>query len=170
MAKENNTNVEKSFLEISLSKFKQPEVSMKRLKIYAILFCSICIFSAFRNGNKQVEGNNYNWIQCNGTQNFSVSGIVASGNNLIAGAFLLPTYPYGFILLSTNGGESWKVIDSLAVNNTNPGIPTLFYGCTLTFIADSLNLFAGVGEAFTGNIYKSTDNGLNWSDKGIIWN
>ena len=46
----------------------------------------------------------------------------------------------------------------------------MYAACTLTFITSGTKIFAGVGDAFGGKIYASTDNGITLSDTGIVWN
>ncbi len=76
---------------------------------------------------------------------------------------------YGYFLRSTDNGVTWAMTDSFGVDNTSPGVNFVIYP-SFTFLVDGADIFASVGGGVNrGDIYRSTDDGITWSDKGISW-
>jgi photosystem II stability/assembly factor-like uncharacterized protein len=97
------------------------------------------------------------WSEGRGLENLSVSSVVASHKNLIAG-------DWGLLYLSTDSGATWTVRDTIATawvcpvcSIVTPPIATLF--------ANDSEVFAGAGNIDSGNVHISTDNGITWIEK-----
>lgn len=101
-------------------------------------------------------------------QSLSVPGVCANGNVLIAGAYPPGPSSVAFIFRSTDNGTTWMRRDSIHLYNHDPSHP-LWLHPSFTFFVDGTTFWGGVGSAITGDIFRSTDNGLTWSDKGINW-
>ena len=89
------------------------------------------------------------WVRTNEPFGGLVSSFATDGTNLFAGTS-------GGVFLSTNNGESWKVV--------NAGLPKYPYNDDVFAIAISgINLFAGI---YGNGVFLSTDNGKNWTGTG----
>jgi FlgD Ig-like domain len=107
----------------------------------------------------------YAWTFCQGLpNNLPVTGFAASGNNLVAATYDLY---WTYILISFDNGASWAVDTSFHLLNKAP-YSQLWTGTPVTFLNFGGYLFAGM-SAFKGALYRSSDNGMTWSDKGIMW-
>ncbi len=101
-------------------------------------------------------------------QSLQVRGVCATGNVIIVGGYPMNT-SYGYFFRSTDNGATWVMTDSFGVNNTSPGLNFVIYP-SFTFLVDGADILAGVGGGMNrGDIYRSTDGGMTWSDKGISW-
>ncbi len=122
---------------------------MKNLKFFFVLFFLLYYATAFSGGKKLVNSK-YNWIQCIGIPNISVSGLGKIGNTLIAGAFVSIYVPYAYIVLSTDDGVNWNLTDSLYVYNHQPGttfgliVGLLFSRMVQIFLLESETLLMGI--------------------------
>ena len=103
------------------------------------------------------------WIQSADLQNFQVSGFCGSGDNFFAASYLLYT-SYVYICHSTDNGVTWRIIDTIPVNNKPPN-QYLWTSPHVTFLVDDTNLFAGIGDCYSGGVYSSSDSGMHWSEK-----
>lgn len=115
-----------------------------------------------------------NWTQLL-SYNYGVYSLAVNGNDIYAGTWL------NGLLISTNSGENWiqtnlnnEVVQSIAINNNRiyAGVPYHLYLSTnmgnnwdtignfdaYTIALDGNNVYAGCN-----GIYRSTNNGLNWS-------
>ncbi len=98
---------------------------------------------------------------------FTVSGFGSSGSNLVAGAYTTATAAV-FIFLSKDDGLTWKLEFSFPVISSSPGF-NFFLTPSADFANDATVLLAGAYNALRGAIYRSTDQGLTWSDSGVTW-
>ena len=97
-----------------------------------------------------------------------VRDVCATGNVIIAGAYRDYT-SNAYFFRSTDNGVTWAMTDSFGVDNTSPGVNFVIYP-SFTFLVDGADIFASVGGGVNrGDIYRSTDDGITWSDKGISW-
>jgi len=88
-----------------------------------------------------------NWSQSSaGITSLNLYALSVSGSNIFISSY------GGGAFLSTNGGSSWSAVNS--------GLPT---ANLWTVFADGASTFAG----YTGGIYKSTNNGANWTSSGL---
>jgi hypothetical protein len=107
----------------------------------------------------------YAWTFCQGLpNNFPVTGFAASGNNLVAASY--DAY-WTYIMISFDNGATWAADTTFHLFNKAPN-SHLYIGTPVTFLNFGVYLFAGI-RAFRGAIYRSSDNGMTWSDKGIMW-
>ncbi len=109
------------------------------------------------------------WTQATGVSN--VNHFYASGGNLLASTYC-NFCSEAYIFISRDEGATWKLDTTFHVyNHTDNGYITspLYLPAPLTFINDGSYLLAGVGYVYKGDIYRSTDNGLTWSDRGVSW-
>jgi hypothetical protein len=74
-----------------------------------------------------------------------ISSLAINGNNIFAGTY------YGGIFLSTNNGNSWDIVSN--------GLPV---GLVNSLAITGSNIFAG-----TYGVYRSTNNGGNWTAAGL---
>ena len=112
------------------------------------------------------------WVQCQGLPEANVTGFVGSGNNLFAGSynqFLSQAYIY----TSVDNGYNWHLDATFHVYNhdttTQDPHSNLYLATPVTFINDGYYLLAGIGGALMGDCYISTDQGISWQNKEIIW-
>ena len=99
-------------------------------------------------------------------------GFGAIGGNLVTSTYC-PSCSQAAIYLSTDEGLTWKPdtvfhVDNHIVNDSG-FINYLYLAAPFTFITDGANLLGGVGDVYRGALYRSTDNGITWSDSGISW-
>ncbi len=95
----------------------------------------------------------------------------ASGGNLLASTYC-SLCSQTYIFISTDDGSTWKLDTTFHVDNHfDNGYLTngIYLPAPITFINDGNYLFAGIGQVYKGDIYRSTDRGVTWSDKGITW-
>ncbi|MGO9482614.1 MAG: WD40/YVTN/BNR-like repeat-containing protein [Candidatus Kryptoniota bacterium] len=108
------------------------------------------------------------WTQGVGVIN--VNHFYASGGNLLTSTYCAPC-SQAYIYISTDEGSTWNLDTSFAVYNHIRGAAWngLYTGTPIVFISNGKYLLAGVGDCFRGAIYRSSDNGITWSDEGISW-
>ena len=98
------------------------------------------------------------WSSCGGLENRSISGIVASHTNLIAGDW------NGFLYLSIDSGATWTLRDTVAKTwdcpNCGLEIPPV-----VNLFANDSEVFAGAGNIDSGGVHTSTDDGITWTEK-----
>jgi photosystem II stability/assembly factor-like uncharacterized protein len=136
----------------------------KYMPFFLIMFFSVSLLGAFTKNSNQGAQNDTTWTQTPIAWTFTGTGFAQSGGNLIAGAF--SDWGVGnsvaFLLLSTDDGASWSFVDTLPVNNHNPN-NGLYLSPYVTFAAFGGHLFAGIGQTYTGAVYRSDDNGITWN-------
>ena len=139
---------------------------MKDSKICFILLLSIVLLVGCKKESNPVAPGGSTWAYCQGLpNNLRITGFAASGNNIVAGTY----DPYlSYIYISFDNGATWSVDTAFHVYNKSP-FDHLYLATPVTFLAYGGYLFAGIGGAYRGDIYRSTDNGVTWSDKGITW-
>jgi hypothetical protein len=143
---------------------------MKKTCLLLLVFLSAAYLQAqskrVKKANPMVSTYSSLWTQCQGLpNNLPITGFAASGNNLVAGTY----DPYlSYIYISFDNGATWSVDTAFHVYNKSP-FDHLYLATPVTFLAYSGYLFAGIGGAYRGDIYRSTDNGVTWSDRGIVW-
>jgi BNR/Asp-box repeat len=142
-------------------------LSKLMLFVFSILIV-MTLFSCNDNGvSPQQDAGDTTWAQGQGLEGYKVSGFGGSGTNIVVGASHFPS-PYVYIFLSTDNGLSWKLQTSFRVDNTIPHTGLIFTP-SVSFINDGTVLLAGTWSLPRGDIYRSTNGGITWSDKGINW-
>jgi|GEM_PF-2319984 len=109
------------------------------------------------------------WTQGTGVSN--VNHFYATGGNLLASTYCAPC-SQAYIFLSRDEGLTWKLDTTFHVyNHFDNGYVTngLYLSAPITFMSNGRYLFAGVSDCYRGAIYRSSDNGITWSNQGIRW-
>jgi hypothetical protein len=96
------------------------------------------------------------WSQGHGLENRSISSVVSSGKNLIAGDW------DGYVYLSTDSGATWTFRDVVAIPWVCPNCSLIKLPIVTLFANDS-EVFAGAGGIDSASVHISTDNGLTWA-------
>jgi photosystem II stability/assembly factor-like uncharacterized protein len=113
--------------------------------LFRFLIAAICLFIQTYPAHAQ-------WIQIN-APGFLIGSLVASGSNLIAGA-----YSPGGVFVSSNRGVSWSRVDTLGLDLTTPAIAVDSNGVGGTDVF----LIRGT------RTFRSTDDGISWSVTGVL--
>ncbi len=134
--------------------------------LFSLLFGMILFFGC--NNNPANSGGSF-WTQGTGVTN--VNHFYGVGGNLFASTYCAPC-SQAYIFLSGDEGLTWKLDTVFHVyNHFDNGYVTngLYLAAPITFITDGRYLFAGVSDCYRGAIYRSSDNGIIWSNEGISW-
>ena len=141
---------------------------MKYLKVCIDLLFFICLFSGCsKQSNPVASGGSETWTQCQGLPNLTITGFAASGNNLVCGTYNMGL-SMAYIYISFDNGLNWSLDTTFKVFNKLPFLQ-LYLGTPVTFLTYDGYVFAGIGGAYKGTIYRSSDNGVTWSSNGISW-
>lgn len=140
-------------------------------RLYFALLAGMCLLIGCH--NNLIGSGGSVWTQ--GTGVINVNHFYASGGNLLASTYCAPC-SQAYIFLSTDEGVTWKLdttfhvynhyvmcSDSICVTNGQ------YLSAPITFMSDGKYVFAGVSDCFRGAIYRSSDNGITWSNEGISW-
>ena len=144
---------------------------MKSLKLYFVLFIPIILLTGCsKKSNPVAPVVTGKWTYCQDLPNYlPITGFAASGNNIVAGTFSVgASKAYIYIYISFDNGATWSLDTTISVD-TKSKYTHLFSGAPVTFLNYGGYLFAGIGGAYRGAIFRSIDNGITWSDEGIIW-
>ncbi len=140
---------------------------MKHIKF---LFAMLLATSLFISCNSNpISSAGSIWTQGTGVSN--VNHFYASGGNLLTSTYC-SFCSEAYIFLSSDEGLTWRLDTAFHVDNHfDNGYLTngIYLPAPITFISDGTTLFAGIGQVYKGDIYRSTDRGVTWSDKGITW-
>lgn len=148
---------------------------MMRLSIFAIWFFSVVLLRSSTADCQLRVSDDTTWTECQFPQGFGVTGFGICGHNLLAGAATVPyPLPYAYIFLSTDSGSTWTLQTSFFVKNwidldSGHIVSQIRFTPSVTFFDNGATLFAGISQVPRGAIYRSTDNGITWSDSGITW-
>ena len=135
--------------------------------LLAVLFCASFFISCNKDSNLVGPGNPPIWTQ-EELQSLEVRGVCATGNVIIAGAYRDYT-SNAYFFRSTDNGVTWAMTDSFSIQNHPPSL-SLWTVPSFVFLVYGPEIFAGLGGGLDrGDIYRSTDGGLNWSDNGVVW-
>ncbi len=96
-----------------------------------------------------------------------ITGFATSGNNLVAGTYNM-ILSEAYIYISFDNGLNWSIDTAFQVFNKLPFLPH-YLGTPVTFFTYDGYVFAGIGGAYRGAIYRSSDHGITWSSNGILW-
>jgi photosystem II stability/assembly factor-like uncharacterized protein len=135
---------------------------MKSLSISVSLSILLFPLLVFGGHNHSTISSESGWVQGQGIYGFGPTGFGFSGNNIVAGtscALCSQTY----IFLSTDSGLTWNLRGTFNVLNHPPNTH-LYSTPYVTFIKDSIFLFAGFGQVGGYTLYVSTDDGVTWTD------
>ncbi len=119
--------------------------------------------------NNPTSAGNSAWTQ--GTGVINVNHFYASGGNLLASTYCAPC-SQAYIFISKDEGSTWKLDTAFHVyNHFDNGYYTngLYTSAPIAFRSDGHYLLAGVSDCLRGAIYRSSDNGITWSNEGISW-
>lgn len=122
------------------------------------MFFTIPLLIGCNRNSNPVFPNYTTWTRSQGIGTAVVSNFVTGGNNIIAGA------SGAYLYLSRNGGANRQLLTSLPSVVTYSG-SNLHPIPQVTFLAHYSILFAGVGQAYSGSISISTDDGETWFQK-----
>jgi len=137
---------------------------MKRLSFLIVLLLLTSILYGFSGGHTPKPRNASGWTQITELTNFEVSGLWAEGSTIIAGAYTPQYLSYVFLFRSTDNGLTWKGVDTiLNIGDQEPGL--ISAQASLTVFGDGANIYAGMGDGFTGGVYVSTDDGVSWNER-----
>jgi hypothetical protein len=99
-----------------------------------------------------------------GLDSVGVTSFAVSATNLFAGT------PGSGILLSTNNGTSWAAVNEGLPKGGGMWVDSAHYISITCLAWSGQNLFAGMGSALTGGgVFRSTNNGTNWTRVGKSW-
>jgi len=120
--------------------------------LYTLCANSANIYAGTGYGVFRSSDNGATWITANagfGVEDWDVNGGLAeNGTNLVAATAT------GTVFFSSNGGVSWKAL--------NTGSP-LYYADVIAIMDTSI--FVGSAQGFGGHgVYRLTDNGANWTE------
>ena len=132
---------------------------MKSIIIYSVLVFCIALFISCNEESNSIAPVEGRWSYCQGLPN-NITNFAASGNNLVA------VNSVASIFISFDDGATWSVDTTFHVENHAPH-SQLIIGTSATLFAHEGYLFAGI-YAVSAALYRSTDNGITWSDQGII--
>ena len=136
---------------------------MKCITFFLFFFTSISF--GFQGNHNLKTFNDPSWTQSLGLSGFEVSGLWAEGNTVIAGAYTSQFANAVLIFLSTDNGLTWRGVDTIVVNNATFHPFVLISYPYVTFFSDSGDIFLGIGDCITGNVFVSTDQGLSWNER-----
>lgn len=133
---------------------------------FSLFFSMILLSSCNKSSNPIGPVSPKIWTQ-EQLQCMQIPGVSAVGNVPLAGAYH-PLTSYGFFFRSTANRSTWMRVDSVYVGNHKDN-DFLWLNPWVNFLADGTDIFDGIGYVYKGDIYRSTNNGIDWTDKGINW-
>jgi hypothetical protein len=98
-------------------------------------------------GQSNVANSQSQWVQTNTPPGGSVWAMETIGNNLFAGT------ASGGVYFSNDDGASW-----IQRNGAFPSMQVF------SLVVSGTDIYAGTGGSFGAGVYKSSDNGLNWTN------
>ena len=142
-----------------------------KLSLLIAIFSTTLIASCDQTSNPAAPFvlNDSLWTEGTGVNN--VNHFYASGTNMLTCTFC-KLCEQAYIFISKDNGLTWQLDTALHVYNhhdTGPITDPLWLPAPMTFIKDGSYLLAGEGDVYHGDIYRSTDNGVTWSDKSTSW-
>ena len=148
---------------------------MKRNKVLFALVLLTGVLVSCNGSNNPVAPITWNdslWTIAQGLQGSNVKcGFAESGGNLVTSTYC-KLCEQAYIVISKNDGATWELDTTFHVYNhhdTGQITDPLWLPAPMVFINDGTYLLAGEGDVYHGDIYRSTDNGVTWSDRNISW-
>lgn len=172
--------------EFGFNPIKNDKLRSKVVHVIPTLAAITLLAGCSRNMPSAPTAADVGWVNCQGLPkpNVYVSGVpghgesnitgfAESGQNLVAGTYVISGSEDN-VYLSTDNGITWSLDAQFPVFNTAPLEAGLSGPSPLSFLSYSGILLAGIsGPSLRpykeGGLYISTDNGVTWSDSNITW-